>query len=138
MDSIEKTDAVKEKGKKDRENIWTDRQLRSRDIHLIRILAWSSDLNYILMLSIGMCSCARIIKTNIVANYIEQHCEKNDGGAKRWAGRRNDMLKLIKHIWARLGLINSLGAMVAQDTAASVGTFFFFFKHPACEQIYMH
>lgn len=61
-------------------------------------------------------SCVRRHKeTNIVANYIEQDCEKNDGRGERRAGRRNDMLKLIKHGWARLGLINSVGAMVAYD-----------------------
>lgn len=79
-------------------------------------------------------------ETNIVANYIEQHCEKNDGGAERRAGRRNDMLKLIKHIWARLGLINSVGAMVAQDTAASVGKVFKKKKNikHVSRSIYMH
>jgi len=34
------------------------------------------------------------------------------------------MLKLIKDNWARLGLVNSVGTMVAYDNADSVGKVF--------------
>lgn len=45
------------------------------------------------------------------------------------------MLKLIKHSRARLGLINSVGVMVAYDTADSVGKVLK--QHPAYEPIYI-